>query len=111
MPYKVKVRGSHPSGRYSRGGFAFGRAPVTLTDEQMTDRILNDPWLEVTREATPADATPAAGADEQKLQSMTVAQLKEFAQCCGITLTATKKDGIIAEILGAHGANPGATGE
>lgn len=106
MRYKVKVRGSHPSGRYSRGGFQFGRAPVTLTGEQMTDRILNDPWLDVT-----AEETAAPGAEEETLKGMTVAQLKEFAQYGGIALTASKKDAIIAENLAAGCAGAAAAEE
>ena len=46
-----------------------------------------------------ADANSDGEISEEELSELTVAQLKELARQLGITLTATRKADIIAEIL------------
>ena len=47
MKYRVSLRPGHPRGIYRRGGRAFTREPVSLTEDEITEEILNDPWLVV----------------------------------------------------------------
>lgn len=51
-----------------------------------------------------ADTDDSGDLSEAELLALTVSQLKRIADEMGITLTATKKAGIIAEILAAQEA-------
>ncbi len=43
--YRVTLKPGHPRGIYRRGGREFTREPVEIAAEEMTEEILNDPWL------------------------------------------------------------------
>jgi hypothetical protein len=53
--FEVKLKAGHPTNSYSRDGITFsGRFittyaadPVQLTEEQVTEGMKNDPWLEI----------------------------------------------------------------
>ncbi len=55
--YRASLRASHPSGLYRRSGRAFTPEPVLLAEQEMTEAILNDPWLVV---------ESASGGEEQE---------------------------------------------
>ncbi len=55
--YKTSLRASHPRGLYRRSGRAFTPEPVLLAEQEMTEAILNDPWLVV---------ESASGGEEQE---------------------------------------------
>ena len=43
--YRVTLKPGHPRGIYRRSGREFTREPVEIAAEEITDEILNDPWL------------------------------------------------------------------
>ena len=55
--------------------------------------------------AAAADTDTDGELSEEELNALTIAQLREVAADMGITLTATKKADIIAEILAAQDAD------
>lgn len=53
--YRVQLKPGHPTGTYRRDGVEFTSRiismiipdPITLTEEQVTDAMRSDPWLEI----------------------------------------------------------------
>lgn len=82
---------------------AHRRWPGTLHKSDLTDDdgSPSEGYETVTAEA---DSDESGTLTEEELNALTVAKLKTLAQENGITLTATKKADIIAEILAALAA-------
>ncbi|MCH7922930.1 MAG: hypothetical protein IH975_07865 [Nitrospinae bacterium] len=62
--YRASLRASHPRGLYRRSGRAFTPEPVLLAEQEMTEAILNDPWLVVEEVEEQEGPTWATGARE-----------------------------------------------
>lgn len=45
MPYSVRVKFNHPYGEYRRGGITFHTQAQILAKRDVTEEMLNDPWL------------------------------------------------------------------